>query len=298
MSFTQEELQHDIENMSTEDFTAKYSGSEFIGLDEAKASSPIAGTRLISKHEGTDGHHAEVRYNPDWEEYQTHHYRHGKHLGEGPVSYHGSGKEGKADATDAAKFEIARRSKMTNEEVELGEDKVRVGTLAQRTQAYRDDKANELKGNQHKIDKIDAQDFKLLKKKKVAEEVEELSELSPEIKASYAENGLASYNDQIKGARKGFKKAETLRDNGFTKMADKEVADSMEKSKKAAKRKEYVDKADPSKAEVREETQRMTPDSVYSRNKAVENTIMEIMAQNRDLRQEAKIDAFKKNQHK
>lgn len=49
----------------------------------------------------------------------------------------------------------------------------------------------ELKGNQHKIDankngKVDAHDFKLLrKKKKVAEEAEQIDELSKETKASY-----------------------------------------------------------------------------------------------------------------
>lgn len=74
-------------------------------LDEAKES-PITGTRKISTHQGaTYGHHAEVRYNPEWEEYSVHHYKDGKHLGEGPVSYHGSGKEGRADATDTAEYE-------------------------------------------------------------------------------------------------------------------------------------------------------------------------------------------------
>ena len=47
-----------------------------------------------------------------------------------------------------------------------------------------------LKGNQHKIDKnhngkIDAQDFKLLKKKKVAEEAEQIDELSKETVRTY-----------------------------------------------------------------------------------------------------------------
>lgn len=50
----------------------------------------------------------------------------------------------------------------------------------------------ELKGNQHKIDKnhngkIDAQDFKLLKKKKVAEEAEQIDELSKATVGSYAQ---------------------------------------------------------------------------------------------------------------
>ena len=79
-------------------------------IDEAKAQSPIAGTRLVSKHQGEDGHHAEVRYNPDYEEYQVHHYKNGKHMGEGPVSYHGSGREGREDATDTAKYETKKVS--------------------------------------------------------------------------------------------------------------------------------------------------------------------------------------------
>ena len=73
-------------------------------LEEAKKESPIAGTRLVSKHEGKDGHHAEVRYNKDWNEYSVHHYHNGKHMGEGPVSYHGDGKEGREDATDTAEY--------------------------------------------------------------------------------------------------------------------------------------------------------------------------------------------------
>jgi hypothetical protein len=75
-------------------------------IDEAKAESPIKGTRLISKHQGKDGHHAEVRFNPDYNEYQVHHYNNGKHMGEGPVSYHGEGKEGREDATNTAEYEV------------------------------------------------------------------------------------------------------------------------------------------------------------------------------------------------
>lgn len=67
-----------------------------------RGESPTAGTRLVSKHQGKDGHHAEVRYNPDWQEYQVHHYHNGKHMGEGPVSYHGEGREGKKEATETA----------------------------------------------------------------------------------------------------------------------------------------------------------------------------------------------------
>lgn len=73
-------------------------------LDEA--ASPIAGTRLVKKY-GSDEHRAEVRYNPDYQEYQVHHYKDGKHMGEGPVSYHGDDKQ---DAHDTAKSEVAKRS--------------------------------------------------------------------------------------------------------------------------------------------------------------------------------------------
>lgn len=79
---------------------------EDVDLEEAKKESPIAGTRLVSKHEGKDGHHAEVRYNRDWQEYSVHHYHNGKHMGEGPVSYHGDGREGREDATDTAEHAV------------------------------------------------------------------------------------------------------------------------------------------------------------------------------------------------
>jgi hypothetical protein len=69
---------------------------------EAKKESPIAGTRKISAHQGENGHHAEIRYNPDYKEYQVHHYENGKHMGEGPVSYHDT----KAEAKDTAEYEL------------------------------------------------------------------------------------------------------------------------------------------------------------------------------------------------
>lgn len=102
---------------------------EEVEIDEAKKESPIAGTRLISKHEGQNGHHAEVRYNKDWNEYSVHHYNNGKHMGEGPVSYHGEGKEGREDATETAEHEVKNYrpkgkslhqvKESTNEEVEV-----------------------------------------------------------------------------------------------------------------------------------------------------------------------------------
>jgi hypothetical protein len=78
-------------------------------LDEA---SPVTGTRMVSRH-GVVGsaHHAEVRYNKDYEEYSVHHYAHGKHMGEGPVSYHGNDKE---DAKNTAEHEVKRHAVKEN----------------------------------------------------------------------------------------------------------------------------------------------------------------------------------------
>lgn len=68
----------------------------------------------------------------------------------------------------------------------------------------------ELKGNQHKIDankngKVDAHDFKLLRKKKVAEEAEELEELSKATLGSYVKKAKdqMSRSDQIAGIELG-----------------------------------------------------------------------------------------------
>jgi hypothetical protein len=83
---------------------------EEINLDEE---SLTAGKRLISKHgEGT--HTAKVYKDTDYDEYQVHHYKDGKHMGEGPVSYH----DDKDDAQSTAEISLRQRLK---EEMELNE---------------------------------------------------------------------------------------------------------------------------------------------------------------------------------
>lgn len=62
------------------------------------------GTRKIQAF-GDASHTAEVRYNSEYDEFQVHHYKDGKHLGEGPVSYHGDDKQ---DAIDTAKHSITQ----------------------------------------------------------------------------------------------------------------------------------------------------------------------------------------------
>jgi hypothetical protein len=130
-----------------------YSYNEEAEIVEAKAESPIKGTRLISKHEGKDGHHAEVRHNSEYNEFQVHHYENGKHMGEGPVSYHDT----KADAKEAAEYEVKNY-------------RPKGGSLRKEETI-----AEKLIGKQHKIDKnkngkIDKHDFKLLRKEETIEE--------------------------------------------------------------------------------------------------------------------------------
>lgn len=70
-------------------------------LDEAKASA-ITGTRKIASFDGDHGHTAVVRHSKEYNEYQVHHYKDGKHVGDKSISYHDT----KADAVQNAKFEV------------------------------------------------------------------------------------------------------------------------------------------------------------------------------------------------
>ena len=70
-----------------------------------KVDSPIKGTRKVASY-GDEEHTVQVRFDPDWQDYQVHHYKHGKHQGEGPVSYHGMDKE---DAHYTAKYMIKNK---------------------------------------------------------------------------------------------------------------------------------------------------------------------------------------------
>jgi hypothetical protein len=85
---------------------------EVEGLDE-RVDSPVKGTRKVASY-GDAKHTAEVRYNPEYQEYSVHHYKDGKHQGEDSVSYHYDDKE---DAHNTAKHEV-KRSQAIKEEVE------------------------------------------------------------------------------------------------------------------------------------------------------------------------------------
>jgi hypothetical protein len=168
-------------NQSNEPKKKTYSYNEEVEIDEAKAESPIKGTRLISKHEGKDGHHAEVRHNPDWNEFQVHHYENGKHMGEGPVSYHDT----KADAKETAEYEVKNY-------------RPKGGSLRKEETI-----AEKLIGKQHKLDKnkngkLDKHDFKLLRKEETIEE-----KLNPSMgSAKYIDDFVKSKDPRFEGKTK------------------------------------------------------------------------------------------------
>lgn len=74
-----------------------------------------AGKRLISKH-GEGAHTTRVYKDAEYNEYQVHHYKDGKHMGEGPVSYHSD----KEDAESTAKASL----KQMKEEVDSTHKKI------------------------------------------------------------------------------------------------------------------------------------------------------------------------------
>jgi hypothetical protein len=70
--------------------------------------------RNVSVHGKGEGPvHAVVKRDAEWNEYQVHFYKNGKHMGEGPVSHH----DDKKDAQDTAEHEVKRMNKSVNEGV-------------------------------------------------------------------------------------------------------------------------------------------------------------------------------------
>jgi hypothetical protein len=82
-------------------------------INQIDEESLTAGKRLISKH-GEGSHTVKVYKDTEYNEYQVHHYKDGKHMGEGPISYH----DDKEDAEDTAKMSLRKRIK---EEVKITE---------------------------------------------------------------------------------------------------------------------------------------------------------------------------------
>jgi hypothetical protein len=77
-------------------------------VEQAAADQIDEALRTISTHgKGEGAHHAVVKRDAEWNEYQVHFYKDGKHMGEGPVSHH----DDKKDAQDTAESEVKRMNK-------------------------------------------------------------------------------------------------------------------------------------------------------------------------------------------
>jgi hypothetical protein len=211
-------------------------------LDEAKEESPIAGTRKISTHQGKDGHHAEVRFNKDWDEYSVHHYDNGKHMGEKPVSYHGGGKEGKSDATETAEhavknFKVVGGKLKMSEEVEQI-DEISVNKMQDYHAAAKQNRAGNdaiIMGRHSGSDAKAYSDNEKRKKgldmvrKKIHDKVvrKEEVELEEEQLDEISKDTLDSYNNKASNSiRKNIWKSE-----GGTKLSDKENQSDRKRSK-------------------------------------------------------------------
>jgi hypothetical protein len=83
--------------------------------------------RLVSKH-GEGVHTAKVYKDTEWGEYQVHYFKHGKHMGEGPVSHH----DDKEDAENTAKHEVKRM------DASLKEDNDLIGEVKEYVSSYYD----------------------------------------------------------------------------------------------------------------------------------------------------------------
>ena len=151
--------------------------------------------RKISEHgKGMGAYHAEVRYDPEYQEYQSHFYKDGEHMGEGPVGYHGSGKEGKKDAQDTAEHQVKKMNSRAMSEGAYTQhymdankpspvrQAAEIAKAPKQKISFRKDPINAATNAMH--DKaLDV--FQNFGKKKVAEEVSELDELSHDTLQSY-----------------------------------------------------------------------------------------------------------------
>lgn len=119
-------LEHSIRNIISEGRNLRKEAmlSKY-GLLE-KAESLTKGKRLISTHTADGGMTFKVYKDPDYD-FQVHHYKDGKHMGEGPVSYH----DDKEDATDTAKY-LVRQHNKKNEEVEHLGERVNIARIVSR----------------------------------------------------------------------------------------------------------------------------------------------------------------------
>jgi hypothetical protein len=99
-SASKKAMDHAVKRVAGMEKAAKRMKEEVEQVDEA--------LRTVSTHgKGEGAHHAVVKRDAEWNEYQVHFYKDGKHMGEGPVSHH----DDKKDAQDTAESEVKRMNK-------------------------------------------------------------------------------------------------------------------------------------------------------------------------------------------
>ena len=133
-------------------------------LDEAK--------KLISKHGEDQPISAKVYKDTEWNEYQVHYFKNGKHMGEGPVSYHGDDKE---DAQNTANHEVKRMNNVKEDWVDskgkFHKEAPPPGQVPSPDEGYRPPKAQPRTtgkktqpGNTTKAMDVEEQEVRLIKK--------------------------------------------------------------------------------------------------------------------------------------
>jgi len=184
-----------------------------------------AGKRLISKH-GEGAHTARVYKDTEYNEYQVHHYKDGKHMGEGPVSYHSD----KEDAESTAKASLKQRMAM-KEELEINEasndlTKISTDKLKAHWNKHKDQERPSPTFAMH-LKKVASE---LKKRNALKEEVEELDELKKSTLASYVMKAADSAKSKKDAAANMYR---------FTK----QVTSAMKKSTEGDKRIEGIKSA-------------------------------------------------------
>ena len=167
---------------------------EHLELDEAK--------RIIH-HESGDTYSAKVYRDPEYNEYQVHFFKHGKHMGEGPVSYH----DDKEDAISTSKSALKQMHAKDKDVKEENNMLVKEGDY--------------MKGVKRRVAERDAEKYAMISKKdakegkhvsaavydkmskhamkKANEEVEQIDELSQEKMTSYMRAAKKDINKNLRG---------------------------------------------------------------------------------------------------
>jgi hypothetical protein len=305
MSFSEEELEHDIETMTAEDFEAKYSG---VDLEEDK-------TEYDKNKKETQKTFPNVKYftkkgHPDWA-------KHDSMKEEVELEEKLAGGE-KSRQAYAARYTPTGKKKKP----EVGKKAEQVDELSSKTYGDYIGSASASKSAlAHDIGKInqiaattgttprDREDRNALNRKHaqrsigIGRAVKNLTkggidfeeEVELEEKLAGGEKSRQAYAARYTPTGKKKKpEVEKEVEEECASCEERKLSPAQLRIAKLAGNPNEIDAEDLKKLRE-QETERVTPDTLASRNKAVERSIMEIMATNRDLRQEAKIAAFQKN---